>query len=717
MTTRKLLPAALAFVACLHLQAAVAASDPSDPGLCTFYVAPNGNDTWSGRLSAPSGDDGPFATMTKARDTIRLMRKGGNDGCRVLVRGGTYRLNDTFTLGPDDSGTEAHPTVYRAYPGERPVLTGSLRIDNFVPYRGRIVKARIGGVALPVDAAKQFFVNGKRQTLARFPNAVAGADRFLYVSAPSKEESKSEFSYVSGPVPTWSHPEEAEVVIFSGHNYSNDILPAAEIERGKRQVRLAKPASYPILPGNRFFFQNVLEELDAAGEWYFDRGGSELYYWPEENVPIEEAGFPVVKQILEVTGTKLGKKYYGTPSHIRFEGFTLEGCQGSAVVLNRAVDVAIVGNTIRHAGDHGVEIIEGSGDVASGNEIYDVGHTGIVISGGDRETLTAAGHRAENNRIHHTGVLNKGGASGILCSGVGNVVTHNLIHDTPRVGIWLEGNDHLLEYNHVHHVNLETEDSGIIYSSQIDWTKRGNTIRFNYLHHSGGFGFDAVTGHWKSPYHTYGIYLDDWTSGTTVYGNIVADCASGGIFIHGGRDNAVENNIIVDGGRQGQIVFSAWPSSHPTAKRWLPEMFRRLKPSLYKKYPRLASIKDIETGARMSGNSFVRNIVRYSDKDAPLFGIFNDVDIKTTFSDRNLFFHDGLPLAVSLPNVSHARQWSAWKSMGLDGNSLIGDPVFLDAGKRDYRLKPESPAFALGFRPIPVEKIGLEESGLASTAR
>ena len=36
----------------------------------------------------------------------------------------------------------------------------------------------------------------------------------------------------------------------------------------------------------------------------------------------------------------------------------------------------------------------------------------------------------------------------------------------------------------------------------------------------------------------------------------------------------------------------------------------------------------------------------------------------------------------------------------------MADPLFVDPSKDDYRLKPESPAMKLGFKPIPVQKIG-----------
>ena len=61
---------------------------------------------------------------------------------------------------------------------------------------------------------------------------------------------------------------------------------------------------------------------------------------------------------------------------------------------------------------------------------------------------------------------------------------------------------------------------------------------------------------------------------------------------------------------------------------------------------------------------------------------------------------------VSLTEVAMRDEWASWQAQGMDAHSLVADPLFVDPDKDDYRLKPESPAFKLGFKPIPVEKIG-----------
>jgi hypothetical protein len=126
----------------------------------------------------------------------------------------------------------------------------------------------------------------------------------------------------------------------------------------------------------------------------------------------------------------------------------------------------------------------------------------------------------------------------------------------------------------------------------------------------------------------------------------------------------------------------------------------------YKKYPELSTIKDIQSGTTMSGNSFVRNIVYYTGHAALLYGIYNDIDLATSISDYNIIHHSGLPLLIPFTSAPDVQQWAAWQNKGLDIHSLIADPLFADIIQGDFHLSPNSPALKMGFQPIPIEKIG-----------
>jgi hypothetical protein len=62
--------------------------------------------------------------------------------------------------------------------------------------------------------------------------------------------------------------------------------------------------------------------------------------------------------------------------------------------------------------------------------------------------------------------------------------------------------------------------------------------------------------------------------------------------------------------------------------------------------------------------------------------------------------------AVALEQTESIDEWQSWQALGGDRQSVIADPKFIAPQKDDYRLAADSPAWALGFRPIPVEKIG-----------
>jgi hypothetical protein len=51
--------------------------------------------------------------------------------------------------------------------------------------------------------------------------------------------------------------------------------------------------------------------------------------------------------------------------------------------------------------------------------------------------------------------------------------------------------------------------------------------------------------------------------------------------------------------------------------------------------------------------------------------------------------------------------FAAWQAKGRDRKSVVADPLFADAERFDFRLKPGSPAPSIGFEPIDTSGIGL----------
>ena len=144
---------------------------------CQFYIATNGNDANPGTQSQP------FATLEHARDFVCLHKLGATGPIQVCLRGGTYELQRTFTLGPGDSGTAAAPITYRSYPGEQAILSGGVQIHpNWSPYSGQIQVAVVG------QWFNELFINGQRATRARSPNGI-GSFRLAPVANPALQAS------------------------------------------------------------------------------------------------------------------------------------------------------------------------------------------------------------------------------------------------------------------------------------------------------------------------------------------------------------------------------------------------------------------------------------------------------------------------------------------------------------------------------------------------
>jgi hypothetical protein len=92
--------------------------------------------------------------------------------------------------------------------------------------------------------------------------------------------------------------------------------------------------------------------------------------------------------------------------------------------------------------------------------------------------------------------------------------------------------------------------------------------------------------------------------------------------------------------------------------------------------------------------------------DAKLYQV-RRVDFEHNRWDRNLLWQAGNPLRIGeLGETPVDGQWEEWRSLGEDPQSVVADPCFIDPTHDDYRLADDSPAYALGFEPIPMEKIG-----------
>ena len=283
----------------LAVSPSAAAAEPQPEA--AFYVATDGNDAWSGRLPAPNAgrSDGPFATLEKARDALRTIDRKAAD----LALGGHGPRREVLPrrdVRPRPEGRRHAPmrrSVYAAYPGEKPILSGGRKVTGWEPYKDKIFQCALPGSKGGKWKFRRLFADGQPQIRARWPNfdpadPIQGG--WAKAEGPAQPDSQQAFRYKPGTFPRrWAKPTEGEVNIFYGNFgdfWGNDIVPIKSIDETNRVITLVRPTRdfdrpswfwpTPFQPDAPFVVENLLEELDQPGEWCLDSEEGKLYFWP-----------------------------------------------------------------------------------------------------------------------------------------------------------------------------------------------------------------------------------------------------------------------------------------------------------------------------------------------------------------------------------------------------------------------------------------------------
>ncbi len=611
-----------------------------------------------------------LAGIEQARDALRAAARPDT----IRIRAGNYILDHSLEFGSRDP----EGSLYIAEKGVRfiggvrlrtwsPVKDSSLLTRLPVHARGKVMVAPLSSLGPmrargfgrdPLPAHSELFFNGQRMTVARWPN-----NSFAHIAEPLDNDPQDDghgrkigrlpfgFRYAEDRPSLWKNDGNIWVHGYWSWDWADTYERVLSIDPARRSVLTAEPHGiYGFRKDQRYYFLNVLEELDEPGEYWLDFTAGKVYFWPPSDparadVFLSQLNQPLVR-IRNARGLSL-------------HGFVLEAGRGDGVSIEDGERVTLRDCRIRNMGNVGVKVSGGIGHAIEHCEISHTGDSAAEITGGNRATLSPAGHRVEDCDIHHMGQWVRTYNPAVKVNGVGNRVAHNEIHDAPHAGILLTGNDHVIEYNNIHHLALETGDVGAIYIGR-DYTERGTVIRYNYIHHLGGVGFGSMA-----------VYLDDCASGVHIYGNIFYKLKFGA-FVGGGRDNRVENNVFVD----------CNPAIHVDARGmdsrqvWQDMVYLHMKPKVdaipvlhppwSAKYPEIAGV--LPYLARPGGVPPEGNVIR-----------------------RNLI--QGPGLAVREP----ARPWV----VDVDDNLTVEDPSFFTPATGAHRLPPGT-----AFEPIPIHRIG-----------
>lgn len=703
-----------------------------------FYVAVNGSDEWSGRLSTPSPDktDGPFASLGRARDAVRALKEqGAAKEILVEIRGGTYRLKDTLVFSLVDSAQDGGRVTYSAYGDEVPVFTSAVPVGSWTrpqqpsPLLPDAAREKVWTAEVPKDLQNVLTLYDGSQRLRR-----AWSKPFTPVDyADPVKSPHDQIVFPPGAMKNWPDLRNGELRVIPSCDYEMCILPLADVDETKCIARTALPATRTMgkvkFLDETVWVENIMEVLDEPGEWVFDAAGRKLYLWPTGDVLSDTINAPTLTELIRVEGEI---DYVGPADRpvtgLTFRGLTFTGGE------RRPWSGATAGELqhkwehfdsptalVRFRGTQGCAVedcrfIDSSGtglrlDLTSmgnrivGNEVAHVGGVGILVAGYGPGTKDVSKYNeVSNNWVHHIGEIYWASPAIMVWQSGENRVVHNLIHNTPYSGITVSGRTgwdaETEDTFRAHEVVLPTYEALLqqkpgAKTAYREWWQvrepymhgRKNLVAWNDIH-----DVMEVMGDGN------GIYISGTGRENHIYQNYIHDIDGDGVASGIRCDNdqyetIIEGNVLYKV-RSAQSGISTTEMNHILNNiivDIIPSRRPITRPNLIHGYIAIPNETWPFEGARIE-----RNIVWSPRADyLPIIEHKSMATgagerLKGTSTDNNLYW---------CPEDSQwgQRHIDEQRKNAVELHSVSADPLFVNIDKGDLRLKPGSPAFELGF--------------------
>lgn len=556
-----------------------AGNTESENYYATVYVSPNGS------KDADGTEQNPYNSIEDAQKKIKEILKSpmysGGD-IAVIFRGGTYRLG-TVRFGISESGTENGRVIYRAKSGEEVKFVNSTCLDasDFKLLQDREVLKRLPltaqGKVYVLDLSEyidddayigygylknmgkdnygrrgfsRLFLNGKAQTIARYPNY--GYKDLLLKNGESSVVSNGSdgditLSFDDENIMRWETADDMVIRGYMTASYVGMSYNVKNLDIAEKTVTLDNIFEKPLNvndsfgPERRWFAENLLEEIDIPGEYYIDESEKKLYYYPA-NEPTEDDSFEIV---CGRNGLGINMFELNSASYISFENISFEQTSYKAVSLRNSHHISFDGCKIAYTQSNGVQIGEGCSDITVKNcTIHHTAASGVYaalnLTDSQIMSLENTGIVIENNYIYKVGENSTYPWPAIHTDGVGDIVKNNTLHFIPVCGVEFASPGGNFLYNEIYNAVYDSSDSGAMHIGG-DWRRYGINVEYNYIH-------DIGSPDSPSDMPVAGIYWDEVHSGTEQKNNFIIGNSyknTIGLFMNGGRDHTASGNVIV----------------------------------------------------------------------------------------------------------------------------------------------------------------------------
>jgi hypothetical protein len=637
-----------------------------------------------------SPDEDLHRALAKAR---ALHDHDPTESIAIEFAAGTYRLTAPLILTARDSGSEAAPLELHAATGAKVILSGGRSLSGlkWAVWREGIWRTRVDGPSF-----SRLWFDGRLLVRARYPNYDPSKLPFGGASADATGPSR---------VRRWSHPEGGIIHALSSDRWGSIQIPIeGKGPGGSLRLGRAIGINRTVIPSeSERFVENILEELDAADEWYLDRKSHWLYYKPPQGISPIRAGFVAgrLETLIELRGSPAARIHDVTVSGLEFretEATFLKTTEpllrsdwmfyrGGAILSENAQRIVIRDNRFDELGGNAIVVSGHNRNVAiRGNEIHDIGAGGIAFVGrpeavrsplfeyqqsqpmqridrvpGPQSDAYPADSIAEDNLIYAIGVIEKQSAGVEISMAARITVRHNSIYHVPRAGINIGDGTwggHLIEGNDVFDTVLETGDHGSFNSWGRDryWSAEREEMNRRVAADPSLVALDAIAStvirHNRMRCdHGWDIDLDDGSSNYLIEDNLLL---AGGIKLREGFNRTVRNNIMVNNTLHPHVWFAN------------------------------------------SGDVFEHNIVMTGFQPILMNHWGKSIDF-------NLF-----PTADAL---EHAR------ARGTDAHSAAGSAHFIDPQAANFAVSADSPALSIGFRNFSMDDFGVVSPRLKMRAQ